>query len=547
MDRRTIPREPSRSPCTASPERQIATCDGAAETSILALLVRKASPLALAPSPVTSRHGKRRSLRPERSSAWGPPVAMERPDFEIVPRATRHDLPRRPVSSLAAAHTTVFRRIAGYRSEMQRHQVRCGDAVELLAGIEPGTVDLVYIDPPFGTGLTLRARNRRTGATSEFDDRWAGMADYIAWLRSVLAPTVDALRADGALFLHCDWRASHHIRILLDDIMGPENFRNEIIWHYRRWTAAQASLQRLHQTIYYYARSKAHQPDIPLTDYSPTTNLDQIWQARARNENKIAAYAMSGKVPRNNGAKRGVPLGDVWEVPPLNPKARERVGYPTQKPLVLLERIIEIASSPDDLVLDPCCGSGTTLVAAKLLGRRALGIDIAPRAVELSKARLVAPVRSSSKVVDGRHDFERRWVSSEYGWTLQLLNAHPVQRNKYIHGYLSPTGLETLGFPNTWSVPVALVEGPQSVVEDWIRKLDDLIVRKASDAALLLVRPWSRTTRGCGPSGRIVAAPWPNEEKEFKAIGDRVRRWLTSMRRESTLTGASAGPHPSGP
>jgi site-specific DNA-methyltransferase (adenine-specific) len=404
-----------------------------------------------------------------------------------------------------------------------RCQAICGDATQLLAGVAADSVDLIYIDPPFGTGAARHARQRHTGAEASFGDSWQGAPAYIEWLRSMLEPAILTLKASGALFLHCDWRASHHVRVLLDELLGAANFRNEIIWHYRRWTAATASLQRLHQTICYYARSRAHSPTVPLTAYSPTTNLDQIWQTRTRSAQEPSVYALDGEQPHNNGAKRGVPLGDVWEIPPLNPKARERVGYPTQKPLALLERIVELASRPGELVLDPCCGSGTTLVAAKLLCRRALGFDASARAIELTRQRLATPVRSSSKVLDGRGAFERRWASPAYARTLALLDAHAVQRNKLIHGYLSPAGLERLGLPNTWSVPLALVEGGGEAIADWRRAFARLVLSKRSDVGLLLVRPWLGDTTAGRPTDRVVLAPWPADANDLGALRDSLR------------------------
>jgi site-specific DNA-methyltransferase (adenine-specific) len=410
---------------------------------------------------------------------------------------------------------------------VRRHRAICGDAAELLGAVAPASVDLVYLDPPFGTGAPRRARQRHTGVKARFEDSWTGAPDYVEWLGSILAPAALTLKSTGALFLHCDWRVSHHVRVLLDEILGAANFRNEIIWHYRRWTAATQSLQRLHQTIYYYARSPAHSPTVPLSGYSPTTNLDQIWQARTRSCEQVSVYARDREGPRNNGAKRGVPLGDVWEIPPLNPKARERVGYPTQKPLALLERIIELGCEAEDLVLDPCCGSGTTLVAAMLLGRRALGFDIAPRAVELTRERLRAPVRSRSRVIDGRGAFERRWESADHVRALALVGAHVVQRNKLIHGYLSPAGLRRLGFPGTWSVPVALVAGGEELVGERARSLARLIASKRAHAGLLLVRPWAGPAAACGRSTGVVLAPWPSEAGDLDAVTDAVRVWST--------------------
>jgi len=409
------------------------------------------------------------------------------------------------------------------------HEAICGDAVELLTCVPPDSVDLIYLDPPFGTGARRLARQRHTGVKAHFQDSWTGVPDYIAWLRSILAPAALTLKETGALFLHCDWRVSHHIRVLLDELLGAANFRNEIIWHYRRWTAASASLQRLHQTIYYYARSPAHAPAVPLTPYSPATNLDQIWQARTKSAEAVSVYARDGESPRNNGAKRGVPLGDVWELPALNPKARERVGYPTQKPLALLERIVELASKADGLLLDPCCGSGTALVAAKLLGRRALGFDVSPRAIELTRQRLAAPIKSSSKVIDGRDTFARRWASGDYARTLALLGAHVVQRNSVIHGYLSPAGLADLGFPGSWSVPVALVEGSAEDVRDWMRALGGLVAAKRSHAGLLLVRPWARAAGALEPADRVVLAPWPAGEQDLYAVREAVRGWSSHV------------------
>jgi site-specific DNA-methyltransferase (adenine-specific) len=427
-----------------------------------------------------------------------------------------------------------------------RHEVKRGDAAKLLARVASESVDLAYIDPPFGTGLVRRARHRHTGATSEFRDRWGGLDDYLDWLRTLLVPAVESLRPTGALFVHCDWRASHHVRVLLDSVLGPANFRNEIIWHYRRWTAARSSLQRLHQTIYYYARSNAHKPSIPRVDYSPTTNLDQIWQTRSRNKNQVTTYAMDGQTPRNNGAKQGVPLGDVWEIPPLNPKARERVGYPTQKPLVLLERILTIASQPGDVVLDPCCGSGTTLVAAQLLGRQSIGFDISSKAVELTRARLASPIRSPSRILGGRQEFERRWKSADYRLTLELLHAHAVHRNKYLHGYLSPTGLEKLDLPASWSVPVALVESPPGGLEDWILHLNDIVVEKACDVALVLVSPWDKAPPATRQSDRIVTAPWPRTDLDVDSVRRCVQTWFATAQQESSRAAVVAGRHPNG-
>ncbi len=148
-------------------------------------------------------------------------------------------------------------------------------------------------------------------------------------------------------------------------------------------------------TIYYYIKSHTYTFNTLQEDYSPSTNVDQILQERARDQHGKSIYKrrQSGEVIAK-GIKKG-PLGDVWDIPYLNPKAKERVGYPTQKPLLLLERIIQIASHEGDIILDPFCGSGTTLIAATLNRRKAIGIDVSEKAIQLTKGRLKILLRQS--------------------------------------------------------------------------------------------------------------------------------------------------------
>ena len=143
-----------------------------------------------------------------------------------------------------------------------------------------------------------------------------------------------------------------------------------------------------HQNIFWYSKSENYK-FIPLyEEYSPSTNVDQILQKRSRNENNVSEYAKDANGDTIvSSQKKGVPLSDVWDIPFLNPKAKERTGYPTQKPLLLLERIISIVTNENDVVLDPFLGSGTTVVAAKLLKRRYIGFDISEDAISLAKRK----------------------------------------------------------------------------------------------------------------------------------------------------------------
>ena len=172
-------------------------------------------------------------------------------------------------------------------------------------------------------------------------------------------------------------------------VFGMKNFRSEIIWSYKRWSNSKKGLLNAHQNIYFYSKTNDFKFNQIYTDYAPSTNIDQILQDRKKTKNGKSIYKRdkNGNVVLGK-AKKGVPLSDIWEIPYLNPKAKERVGYPTQKPVLLLKQIIKIASNEGDVVLDPFCGSGTTCVAAKYLNRDYIGIDISDDAVELSKRRL---------------------------------------------------------------------------------------------------------------------------------------------------------------
>lgn len=315
-------------------------------------------------------------------------------------------------------------------------QVHLGDCLPILQEMGSSIVDLAYLDPPFLTQKVHRLGPRDRSREFSFEDLWSSQRDYGTFLLERLRATRRVLSDRGSLFFHCDHNAAHLVRVLLDEVFGSENFRSEIIWHYRRWSNSQRGLLPAHQTILYYTKSDQYTFNETWTEYSPTTNVDQILQRRSRDEFNKSVYDRDDEgnvLP--NGAKRGVPLGDVWDIPFLNPKAKERSGYPTQKPLLLLERILSLASNEGDCVLDPFCGSGTTLVAAQSLDRAAIGIDISQDAVELTRTRLRDPARSRSRLMEvGRAAY--RNADDGALAMLQGLEYVPVQRNNGIDALL---------------------------------------------------------------------------------------------------------------
>lgn len=317
------------------------------------------------------------------------------------------------------------------------NSLRLGDCLPILKTFENGEVDLFYVDPPFFTQKVHTLTTRDGSTQYSFKDLWASTEAYGDFLIDRLRECHRCLKDSGSLFFHCDDNAGHLARLILDRVFGPDNFQAEIIWSFRRWSNSKKGLMPSHQTILFYSRSEAFKFNTMTTAYSESTNLDQILQKRIRDERGKAIYARddSGE-PLTNGAKKGVPLGDVWEIPYLNPKAKERVGYPTQKPVLLLERIIQLCTDPQDLVVDPFCGSGTTLVAAYLLDRRSIGLDISEEALKLAARRLDDPVKTESRLLErGRQSYVREDL--ELLECLKGIDYHPVHRNKGIDAILA--------------------------------------------------------------------------------------------------------------
>lgn len=315
-------------------------------------------------------------------------------------------------------------------------QVFLGDCLDILDKIDRESVDVVYIDPPFFTQTVHRLVTRDGEKSFSFADVWDNDNSYADFIFRRITKVREKLKPTGSIFFHCDKSASHIIRLLLDSVFGEENFRSEIIWYFRRWSNSKRGLLNSHQTIYFYSKGGNFKFFPAYQGYSPSTNVDQIMQKRSRDHRNKSIYARgdNGEVI-SNGTKKGVPLGDVWEIPFLNPKAKERVGYPTQKPILLIKQIIELTTELGDVVLDPFCGSGTALVAAQLLGRKTIGIDISKEAVELTKSRIKEPIVTQSALMEkGREAYETH--DREAAAHLVGIDYTPIQRNKGMDGLL---------------------------------------------------------------------------------------------------------------
>lgn len=309
------------------------------------------------------------------------------------------------------------------------------DCLEGMKKLEDESIDLIYLDPPFFTQKKQKLTSK-IGIEYFFEDSWHDINEYLEFLKIRFFEMKRILKKDGNIFVHCDKIANHKIRILLEEVFGKDNFRAEIIWSYKRWSNSKKGLLEGHQNIYHFSKSSEFRFNILYQEYSPSTNIDQILQIRERDKKGKSIYKKNqdGDIVYGSN-KKGVPLNDVWQIPFLNPKAKERVGYPTQKPIELLENILKIASKEGDIVLDPFLGSGTTAVTAKLLKRNFIGFDINSNAIGLAQLRLKELVKTESKLLkNGLESYENKTENQKK--ILARFECNIVQRNKGIDAIL---------------------------------------------------------------------------------------------------------------
>ncbi|MBC6444582.1 MAG: HNH endonuclease [Alphaproteobacteria bacterium GM202ARS2] len=286
-----------------------------------------------------------------------------------------------------------------------------GDNLDIMRCMNSETVDLTYLDPPFNSNANYAAPIGSQAAGAEFKDTW-GLSDIdLAWhgmiaedhpgLYMLLLTTREAhgdsmmsyliymairilemrriLKPTGSIYLHCDPTASHYLKLVMDCVFGKENFRNEIVWCYAGGGVPRNDFARKHDIVLRFSKSREVLFNVQYRPYTEGT------LQRGRTQNK-------GKYFDQGLRKEGTPLNDWWiDVPKItSPTDPEKIGYPTQKPIALLDRIIKASSNPGDIVFDPFCGCATTCVTADRLQRQWVGIDISPKAADLVVQRLAA-------------------------------------------------------------------------------------------------------------------------------------------------------------
>jgi len=375
-----------------------------------------------------------------------------------------------------------------------------------------GKINLIYIDPPFFTGADFTIRTKLGDEQVEkepsiieeraYKDTWSGgIASYLKYMYERLVLMRELLAESGSIYVHLDWHVGHYVKVVMDEIFGYENFRNEVIWHYRRWTAQSNQYQNMHDLIYFYTKTSEY--TFSKVEVEPTESQKAVIE---KGYNVNVVKSKNGKIrqllvydkekvdklikqkvidPNNYGNivyidTKNTTAPDVWvDIQYIHSQALERLDYNTQKPEELLSRIIQVSTNPGDIVADFFCGSGTTLSVAEKLGRRWIGCDLSKFAIQVTRKRLLDIHNSKDLQNEGKkygnpaRPFEL-WNIGNYetvywqekedeylAFMLKLYQAQPLTGFRYLHGRKGDRAVHV----GPLNAPVTMEEVEKVVIE----------------------------------------------------------------------------------
>jgi site-specific DNA-methyltransferase (adenine-specific) len=414
-----------------------------------------------------------------------------------------------------------------------KNQLYYGDNLKILRDhIKEESVDLIYLDPPFNSNADYNvifkehSGHDSSAQITAFKDTWhwtqesedtyhdlitespenlsklmqayrsfLGTNDMLAYL-TMMAPRIielhRVLKPTGTIYLHCDPTASHYLKIILDSVFKEKNFQNEIIWAYRTGGSSKGKWSQKHDTILYYSKTS-----------KPSFNLQKEKAYTKSKSRKAGIVDYGGGTAEffedEFGVYNLVNARDVWDIPYINSQSKERLGYPTQKPEALLERIINASSNKGDVILDPFCGCGTTINVAERLGRKWIGIDITHLAVSLMKTRLqdsfgkeLAPYEVIGEPKDlasaealALHDrYQFQW------WAVGLVGGRPAQDKKKGKDFGIDGNLYFFDDNSNKAKRIVISVKSGNIKSGDIRDLNGVLVReKAEIGAFLTLKP----------------------------------------------------------
>ncbi|MDD1451727.1 site-specific DNA-methyltransferase [Sphingomonas sp. H160509] len=363
------------------------------------------------------------------------------------------------------------------RNRPENHLFYGGNLAVLRKEIADESVDLIYLDPPFNSnanyGILFKEPDgkssnaqieafedtwhwnetaedafdqvARSGSTKAFDllnamRGFLGDNDMMAYLAMMAVRLLElhrVLKPTGSLYLHCDPTASHYLKLLLDAIFGKRQIANEIVWCYRRYTAASNRFQRLHDTLLFYGKTDQRRFNDIRIPYGETSGKKDSHYRQDGDGRWFRWQKRKDAEPYRIYLADGVRLGDWWDIPIINASSKERLGYPTQKPSALLERIIAASSNEGDVVLDPFCGCGTAVHAAEKLKRQWIGIDVTHLAISLIEKRMkdafpgvTFTVEGTPKDLASAYDLALRDKYQFQWWAVSMVDALPYGGRK---------------------------------------------------------------------------------------------------------------------
>ncbi len=391
--------------------------------------------------PEAEERDERADALPQQEEFWRPPVRFGSVPVEKEPLGWDRRRGFRKLFPQVMLPLQVVERVTFGHPALEPNRLFWGDNLHVMRQLPSESIDLIYIDPPFFSGRQYNVIFGDQNELRSFSDIWeGGMPGYLIWLNARLFEMKRLLKKTGSIYVHCDWHASHYIKVEMDKIYGHENFLNEIVWHYESGGRSTNFYPRKHDVLLWYVRNVSQKIFSGNLIGIPRNSCPQCGKELLKWNNLKKNVDEDGRVYRTikSGGKVYKYYDDELTLPPdtwlginhLQQKDPERIGYPTQKPEKLLERVITSSSPENGVIADFFTGGGTTAAVAQRLGRRWVACDQSRVAVAITADRLTRQVEEQTGKMFSVPDFTvEHWGVYE---TQRLSNAPPDQFRAFV-------------------------------------------------------------------------------------------------------------------
>ncbi len=384
------------------------------------------------PSPDVESDEEHLEALPEQEEFWRPPTRFGSVPVEKEPLGWDRRRGFRKLYPAVYLPFQVVERISFGHPNIEPNRLFWGDNLHVMRQLPSESIDLIYIDPPFFSGRNYNVIFGDQNELRSFTDIWeGGMPGYLVWLNARLYEMKRLLNKTGSIYVHCDWHAAHYIKLEMDKVFGYDNFINEIIWCYETAGKSKRAFSRKHDTILLYGKTQEIVLDVSRSPMPRKRNKHmKLGVDEEGREYEEKTDAKTGKVYRWYFDEGRLPF-DYWnDIQFINWEAKERIGYPTQKPDALLERIVKVSTDAGDVVADFFCGGGTTAAVAQRLGRRWIACDQSRVAVAITADRLTSQIEEKTGKLFPVPDFSiEHWGVYE---ARRLADAPPDQFRAFV-------------------------------------------------------------------------------------------------------------------